>query len=131
LRKTSGPEKEARELTVKFFAPSKGAARISSEHTPKELADSLSKNLDHLVRQKLRGETPTKLSTVLAAHYIGRVLAKKLHSALTQDKISLERIRSLVLKRASSSETFHANQVRKILTLVVDQQVESSKQDRL
>jgi hypothetical protein len=131
LRKTSGPEKEARELTVKFFAPSKGSARISSEHTPKELADGLSKNLDHLVRLKLRGEMSTKLSTVLAAHYIGRVLAKKLHSALTQDKISLERIRGLVLRRASSSEHFHATQVRKILTAVVDQQVESSKQDRL
>jgi hypothetical protein len=131
LKKTSSPEKEARELTVRFFAPSRGSAKIFPKGKHEDMASGLAKNLDHLIRLKLHGDVSRKLSTVLAAHYIGRVLAKKLHQALLQDKLNLERIRALVLKRASLSEHFHAHQVHKILAAVVDQQLESSKQDRL
>jgi Haem-binding uptake, Tiki superfamily, ChaN len=105
---------------------------LSIEREAREIAVQFKREtLDKLIRQKLRGNANRQLTTVLAAHYIGRILAKKLHQALIEDHVTLDKIRTLILKRASNSERFHATVVQKLFLAVADQRIEGSKADRL
>jgi hypothetical protein len=95
------------------------------------IAADKSEKRNQLIRSWLRGSPQKRLSTVLAAHYIGRVLAKKLHQAVMLDHLSLAQIRSWVLKRSSSADDFHSLQIERMISAVAHQKIESSKQDRL
>ena len=129
-RKCDLPKDHLRRIAA--IRAQKRTPALSIEREAHEIAAHFKPDsLDKLIRKKLRSGPNRQLATVLAAHYIGRILAKKLHQALLSDHITLDKIRALVLKRAGSSDRFHAGVVQKLFVAVADQRIEDSKADRL